>query len=278
VTALWIALALIAVLAVIGFPLWMWARRPAAPMPVPVPLPVRGREPATALVLVHGFLGFDRIELLGRRLSYFRGIVPRLEALGVPVHVVRVPAVASVPERAARLAEQIAAIPDRRLVVFAHSMGGLDARWAIQRHGLADRVAALITIGTPHRGAPLAELGSRTSLVRLLAGDRTQRALQWLTPAMLERFNREIADHPEVFYGSVVSTRRRAGSSDGLVPAASQRWGEVMAEIQGDHWAQIGWSLDGDPAGTYEQVLTTLAARGLWRQPVSSGSRAAGAA
>ena len=35
-------------------------------------------------------------------------------------------------------------------------MGGLDARYAISRRGLAERVACL-TVETPHRGTPLAD-------------------------------------------------------------------------------------------------------------------------
>jgi triacylglycerol lipase len=255
VTALWIATALIAVVTVVVVTL-MLARlpQPGSRHPLPQPRPVPA--PAEAVVLVHGFMGFDKIELLGRRLAYFRGIAPRLQAMGVKVYVTRVPPLASVPERAARLAEQIAALPERRVVVIAHSMGGLDARWAIGRLGLAPRIAALVTIGTPHRGAPLATLG------------RTLRALHWLTPGMLERFNREIGDHPEVFYGSVVSTW--IAGSDGVVPVTSQRWGEVMAELECDHWAQVGWSRRFDPLPIYVRVLDQLAARGLFVQAGSS--------
>ncbi|HTM20837.1 MAG TPA: hypothetical protein VL172_10025 [Kofleriaceae bacterium] len=282
-TALWIALALLAVLGAAALTAWLLVRARRAPAGTPA-LPARraaAPEPATAVVLVHGLLGFDRIQVLGVQWSYFRGIAPRLQARGVRVHVVRVPPLASVPERAARLAEQVAALPDRRVVLLAHSMGGLDARWAIARLGLADRVAALISIGTPHRGAPLAELGGRTALVRLLGGDRTSRALEWLTPARLRRFNVEVPDHPDVFYGSVVGALRvgglSAGTSDGLVPVASQRWGEVMAELDADHWAQIGWSRSFDAAGAYLRILDRLGERGLFRasQSAASSSRAA---
>ncbi len=271
-TALWIATALIAVVTVVVVGvLLVRVSRTAVPQRQPQPLPSLGRrgpQPAEAVVLVHGFMGFDKIELLGKRLAYFRGIAPRLQAMGVKVYVTRVPPLASVPERAARLAEQIAALPERRVVIIAHSMGGLDARWAIGRLGLASRIAALVTIGTPHRGAPLAALGHRTSLLRLFGGDRTTRALHWLTPTMLERFNRDIADHPEVFYGSVVSTWVAGG--DGLVPVTSQRWGEVMAELECDHWAQVGWSRSFDALPTYVRVLDQLAARGLFVQAGSS--------
>ena len=44
------------------------------------------------------------------------------------------------------------------LHVIAHSMGGLDARYAIRNvPQVADRVKTLVTIGTPHRGSPVAD-------------------------------------------------------------------------------------------------------------------------
>ncbi|MCX5087452.1 alpha/beta hydrolase [Streptomyces sp. NBC_00365] len=43
-----------------------------------------------------------------------------------------------------------------RVVVIGHSMGGLVARYWLGPLGGADRCAALITLGTPHRGAPKA--------------------------------------------------------------------------------------------------------------------------
>jgi pimeloyl-ACP methyl ester carboxylesterase len=39
-----------------------------------------------------------------------------------------------------------------RAHVIAHSMGGLDSRWAIAKEGLADKIASLTTIATPNRG------------------------------------------------------------------------------------------------------------------------------
>lgn len=46
----------------------------------------------------------------------------------------------------------------QRVVILAHSMGGLAARAYLRQHGAA-RVARLITLGTPHHGTSLANLG-----------------------------------------------------------------------------------------------------------------------
>lgn len=61
---------------------------------------------------------------------------------------------------AEQLAEAVAArIPEsatRKVVVVAHSMGGLVARWWLAALGGHRVCRALITVGTPHRGAPKA--------------------------------------------------------------------------------------------------------------------------
>lgn len=42
---------------------------------------------------------------------------------------------------------------DARLVILAHSMGGLVARWYAEHEGGAGRIRRLVTTGTPHRGS-----------------------------------------------------------------------------------------------------------------------------
>jgi triacylglycerol lipase len=162
-------------------------------------------------------------------------------------------------------------------------MGGLDARYAIARLGAARKVAALVTVGTPHRGTPVAdltaELAARLGLARVLdlAGVGLE-VLRGLTGAGLERFNEEVPDVGDVAYASVVGTVRRkrrmnpllvpshlwlsqrAGANDGVVPATSQRWGEVVAEIEADHWAQIGWSRHFDAGAFYVRLVKKLEA------------------
>ncbi len=48
---------------------------------------------------------------------------------------------------------------DRKIDIIAHSMGGLDARWYIEKLGGDEYVDKLITLGTPHTGTYLAYLG-----------------------------------------------------------------------------------------------------------------------
>ena len=61
----------------------------------------------------------------------------------------------SLSARAGDLKARLHAVPSSETIhIIAHSMGGLDARFAISRLGLAGKVVSLVTIGTPHRDGP----------------------------------------------------------------------------------------------------------------------------
>jgi triacylglycerol lipase len=243
------------------------------------------RGPPLPVVLVHGLFGFDRIGVPGVKLHYFRGIVKHLESLGCHAHAVRLPAAASVPDRARILVEKINALPHERVDIIAHSLGGLDARYALAKLGLASKVRALVTIGTPHQGTPLANwanegpLGLARKAIKLLGVPL--HALDWLSPSALERFNADVKDAPGVRYACVVGgirdsatpvslaiapvhayLRRVAGPNDGLVPIASQYWGETLAEIEADHFEQVGWRMamrgTFDALGMYAFIIARL--------------------
>jgi triacylglycerol esterase/lipase EstA (alpha/beta hydrolase family) len=60
---------------------------------------------------------------------------------------------------ARRIGERVEALRDRydsRVDVVGHSMGGLGARWYVERGGGAAFVDDLVTLGTPHQGTTLA--------------------------------------------------------------------------------------------------------------------------
>ncbi len=242
----------------------------------------RARARRPGVVLVHGILGFDQVGLGPTRVDYFRGIAARLEAAGLDVITARTAPLGGVPVRAAQLARTIDELPHDRLVLIGHSMGGLDGRWALAREGISDRVAALLTIGTPHRGSPIADLLAVRPLDRARRAMHrfglSSEALDWLTTRRLEMFNAEVGDVASVRYASViVATANRArvhpllraphaylarkhGPSDGLVPRSSQLWGEILGEEEADHWAQMGWSTAYDAAAMLLRALDALGA------------------
>jgi triacylglycerol lipase len=252
---------------------WLWLRRRARN---------RGVAPRHPIILVHGIMGFDEIGLLGQRYEYFRGIVRRLEEHGAVVLRPRLPAVASIEERARALVAFIRALEAPKVNIIGHSMGGLDARFAISRLGLAERVASLTTIGTPHHGTPLGELAD-VALVTLLrrmvrTAGMSVDGLASFSPAQMKRFNVDVPDDKRVRYASVVARLARGAKvhpllipvvrflreeNDGLVPSASQRWGETILEVDADHWAQVGWSRRYDAVPLYLDILRHLRRRGF---------------
>ena len=289
--------------------------RPAPPPPViepvaerpmegvvPIPGPIE-RGPPLPVILVHGLFGFDRIGVPGARFDYFRGIAKHLEKLGCHAHAVKLPMASSVPARAAKLVAAIEALNHERIDLIAHSLGGLDARYALAKLGLAKRVRSLVTIGTPHRGSPIADLMMTGVLdwPRRLAktvGIPID-ALEWLSTASLAKFNEEILDVPGVRYACVVGGMREAktavplpliaahaylrkvsGANDGLVPLSSQYWGETLAEIEADHFAQVGWrfTVGGtfDAAGLYAFIVARLgdsAVAAVTVEPIAESAR-----
>ena len=93
-------------------------------------------------------------------------------------------------------------------------------------------------------------------------------------------FNREVPDAQGVAYASVVGRSGRlrtnpllwpshlylaecSGPNDGVVPTTSQARGEVLQEIEADHWAQIGWGRGFDAVSFYEELLRELRGRGF---------------
>ena len=246
----------------------------------------RGRVgPEHPVVLLHGLFGFDELEIGGSRHQYFRGLTQQLENLGVDVHRPRLARVASIETRAQQLVHTIEGLSAKRVNLIAHSMGGLDARYALTHLGLADRVASLITISAPHRGTPLADLGRRLRATPGLAGALRRagidlQAFQDITTEGTLAFNQSVPNADGVWYASVVGRasgsalnpllwashrylRARAGENDGVVPVSSQVWGEVIAEVEADHWAQVGWSAHFDAAELFSLLLHELRDRGL---------------
>jgi triacylglycerol lipase len=275
---MWIELALVAILAGLTAALVLWrARRRRVPQP-------RLRPPRYPVLLLHGLFGFDQLRLGSLKRDYFHRIGRRLERLGCEVHRPRLEN-RPIVDRAAQLVRAVDRIGAPRLNIIAHSMGGLDARYAIARLGLESKVACLITVGTPHQGTPLADLGHELSagkigrVMEMFGVD--PRVFADLSTRKMKDFNLIIEDTPGVAYASVVGHAQSvarlhplllpahlylaelAGGNDGLVPTTSQKWGEVVATVDADHWAQIGWSRHFDALSLYEQLMRELRGRGF---------------
>jgi triacylglycerol lipase len=231
--------------------------------------------PSLNLVFASGFLVPQRFF----KQDYFRNVRTAFPGACFP----HVPVTGSIDARAQALAAAIRGFrfpdPNAPIHIIAHSMGGLDARYTLHRNisGVAERVASLSTIGTPHRGSPIADLivgptpGGRQlrrriyRAVRGAAGGLGLRtgALGNLTTGYARQFNLEhpdIGDIPCFCYagnGTEAYLLRLAGAyirdvgqtpaeqeNDGLVSVASASW-KPLAEAPwpADHLGEVGHSL-----------------------------------
>jgi triacylglycerol lipase len=109
------------------------------------------------VILVHGFGGSRDYPILG---DYFHGVRDVLHADGVHVVAPSLPRFASSAERAAALAhvvdDVLKASGEDRVHLIAHSQGGIDSRYLVERLGYAQKVGSLTTLSTPHEGTPVA--------------------------------------------------------------------------------------------------------------------------
>jgi triacylglycerol lipase len=160
-------------------------------------------------------------------------------------------------------------------------MGGLDARHMIVDHGMADRVATLTTIGTPHHGSPVADHIKKAPSGKLLLKVLSQvlnidvDGVDDLTTDVCEAFNRRAEDaearNPvkyqtysafenvtDVVAPLVLGWVRISvidGANDGLVSVRSQQWAKELIASDGtrnpiaqhqfpfgaDHLNEVGW-------------------------------------
>jgi pimeloyl-ACP methyl ester carboxylesterase len=128
----------------------------------PVLIPMSGgqvaaRDVALAapVLLIHGYLGTE---------ACWAHLVPHLELAGFrDVSAFRYNSLAvGIPELAAELVRAAYSVMDeaghRRVHLVGHSLGGLVARYAVQRLGLDAVALGVVTIATPHQGSMLARV------------------------------------------------------------------------------------------------------------------------
>lgn len=230
-------------------------------------------------LLVHGWTGFENIGPI----TYFFGVLDHVTQLGYPAQTVVLDPYNAIAVRGEQLAdhidEQLEVWRARRVNLVAHSQGGLDSRYALSSLGYGDRVAALVTISTPHQGTPLTDvalgilpgaseqiLATLLNLVGAGAGQESDAMASFedLSEAHVQdEFNPENPDVEGVYYESWAGrtcllgitcddvcdlpiqptfnllTALR-GANDGIVPVESAKWGEYRGEIPADHFDEVG--------------------------------------
>ena len=173
------------------------------------------------LVLAHGMAGFERIGPV----NYFFNVAADLKGRGEAVSESQVSPYETSTVRASQLAQFIDATLQKsgacKVNVIAHSQGGLDSRYAISTLGYGDRIGALITVGTPHAGTPVADIalglvpGFSADAVNLMllavqgltSNDQgrpdIRSNLSQLATATMKAWNEQNRDDPRVRYYSV---------------------------------------------------------------------------
>lgn len=106
------------------------------------------------IVLVHGMFGFD--SLVG--IDYWHGIPSDLQSEGAKVFVAQVAALDSTEARGEALLTQVEAIAAvyGKVNLVGHSHGGPTSRYVA--HVRPDLVASVTSVGSPHKGSPVADL------------------------------------------------------------------------------------------------------------------------
>lgn len=231
------------------------------------------------IVLVHGILGFSHLDVPLLPLDYFAGVADFLRArFQAGVVAPALDPTAGIATRAGQLRKSIQNAfsagqlrPNEPVHIIAHSMGGLDSRLMISQDpsiaagGGKLAIQTLVTIGTPHRGSPVADLvalkfldtipllsgilkDSEVALAKLLAHFRISLdGLHDLTSESAEHFNATTPDQPSVRYLSIAGGGRSGPIptsrffrpyyeflrlhtkgrelSDGVVTVSSAQWG-----------------------------------------------------
>lgn len=174
------------------------------------------------------------------------------------------------------IAKLLESIPEKKIHIVAHSMAGLDIRYALHRLQFHDHVASFITFSSPHHGSPLADLALETPellrkpFIKLtdFLGTKTypsinsdaRGALHQLSPDyVINTFNKECPPVDKTPLFSITSScglgtdtpigtalhsfnkyiYEKEGENDGFVSRNSSAFGEVLFHTDLSHYEQI---------------------------------------
>jgi len=142
-----------------------------------------GLAGTTPVLLIHGY---------GCNSGYWHFMSRALSRAGISHYGIDLePMLASIDHFVPALHERIEEIcrqtGQERIVIVAHSMGGLVARAYLRDHG-ARRILRIVTLGTPHRGTGLARFGAGHSVREMLwtGSAENGRCSDWLD-ALVQR-------------------------------------------------------------------------------------------
>lgn len=211
------------------------------------------------ILFVHGVFFRDT-----KLFNYWGRIPNELEKNGAVVYYGNHHSASSVADSALELSYRIKYLVEKtgcgKVNIIAHSKGGLDCRYAIEKCGIASYVASLTTVNTPHRGCLFAEYlltklpdaiknkiaSAYNSALKKLGDDSPDfiAAVSDLTATACEERNKILPYPTDIYCQSIGSTMEKArggkfplnysyhlvklfdGKNDGLVSESSFKWGD----------------------------------------------------
>ncbi len=216
------------------------------------------------LFMIHGTGFRDRSWF-----NYWGRIPEALASKGAQIHYGNQDSWATVENNALslkeRMKEVLAETGAQKVNIIAHSKGGLEARYIISTLGMADSVASLTTISTPHHGSKtmdfvcalpsfLFKIASVfANLWFRILGDSNpdfHYVCKQFTTGYTDEFNRNNPDAQSVYYQSYAGVmgnsfsdfimiiphfvvKRVDGESDGLVTPQSAQWANFKGILRG---------------------------------------------
>lgn len=153
----------------------------------------------------------------------------------------------------------------QKVNIIAHSKGGLESRYAISKLGMAEKVASLTTISTPHNGSKTVDVLMKfpNGIIKFgcrlvdawhkLLGDKKPDTFGAVTAFMTssaEKFNREVVDDERVYGQSYAFVMKKPtsdifmwltnifvklieGDNDGLLTPDSVKWSNFRGVYTG---------------------------------------------
>lgn len=215
------------------------------------------------LVLVHG-VGFRDLKYI----NYWGRIPKELIRNGATVYYGNQEAWGTIEYNAQDIKNKILHILKEtgaeKVNIIAHSKGGLDSRYLISKLDMADCVATLTCMSSPHRGCKFVDLACKIpeKVYKAIAaffdkryksfGDKNPdfyTASRQFATAHSKRFNEDVRDAEQVYYQSYASVMKSPfsdyiltipyilaritdGENDGLVSVDSAKWGEFKGVLK----------------------------------------------
>ena len=211
------------------------------------------------ILMVHGVFFRDT-----QFLNYWGRIPNELEANGAKIFYGNHSSASSIADSAQELSQRINEVLTEtgaeKVNIIAHSKGGLDCRYALAKLDIAEKVASLTTINTPHNGCLFADYlltkisdkiknnvaNTYNSTLKKFGEVNADflTAVNNLTKSYCSELNQELTTPQGVYCQSVGSVLRKAtngkfplnfsyhlvkhfsGENDGLVSESSFKWGE----------------------------------------------------